>query len=436
MDSAVEAVLSIVAPARPAPPRQTPAAGEETSFADHLAASEPETKAEVTDAEKEDADDKPAPEIIATAPAQLAPPPPAPLLMQLAVGAPPVAPVSAPEANQESVAGLAPPPQPTEQAPLQPPVQTAKTSERQAKAKATPAEALPVLNTPLAANATTTEETAAQQATPQPATTTAAAASPAGFNPAVAAAVAAINAVTQQSTAQQRVARAAATAKSTPAEQTPTATPIPQPQQAAVKASPAKAAADRLQAALKDTPIISPRASQPQTHEAAAMTAPTEAVTTHASSHANATGTEQAVARAGPAAMQVAREIVRRFDGGSTRFELRLDPPELGRVEVRLDVSRDHRVTAVIAADNPQSLMELARHARELEQQLQSAGLSLSENGLSFDLRQGARGDDSEARENSNQGGRLQEIETEDQALPARPVGLERWRGVRVDLMV
>jgi flagellar hook-length control protein FliK len=203
-----------------------------------------------------------------------------------------------------------------------------------------------------------------------------------------------------------------------------------------VKASPAKAAADRLQAALKDASIISPRASQPQTHEAAAMTAPTEAVTTHASSHANATGTEQAVARAGPAAMQVAREIVRRFDGGSTRFELRLDPPELGRVEVRLDVSRDHRVTAVIAADNPQSLMELARHARELEQQLQSAGLSLSENGLSFDLRQGARGDDSEARESSNQGGRMQDVEAENQALPARPVGLERWRGVRVDLMV
>ncbi|MEZ6022856.1 MAG: flagellar hook-length control protein FliK [Hyphomonadaceae bacterium] len=83
------------------------------------------------------------------------------------------------------------------------------------------------------------------------------------------------------------------------------------------------------------------------------------------------------------------REIIRRFDGGNTSFELRLDPPELGRVEVRLEVSRDHRVTAMIAADSPQALTELARHARELEQTLQAAGLELSDSGLSFDLRQG-----------------------------------------------
>jgi flagellar hook-length control protein FliK len=93
--------------------------------------------------------------------------------------------------------------------------------------------------------------------------------------------------------------------------------------------------------------------------------------------------------RAAPAAAQVAREIVRRFEGDNTHFELRLDPPELGRVEVRLEVSRDHRVTAVVAADTPQALAELARHARDLEQALQSAGLQLSENGLSFDLRKG-----------------------------------------------
>ena len=37
-----------------------------------------------------------------------------------------------------------------------------------------------------------------------------------------------------------------------------------------------------------------------------------------------------------------------------------------------MEVSRDHRVTAVISADSPQALTELARHARDLEQQLQS----------------------------------------------------------------
>jgi flagellar hook-length control protein FliK len=141
--------------------------------------------------------------------------------------------------------------------------------------------------------------------------------------------------------------------------------------------------------------------------------------------------------RAMPAAAQVAREIVRRFDGDNTTFELRLDPPELGRVEVRLDVSRDHRVTAVISADSPHALTELSRHARDLEQMLNDAGLQLSDSGLSFDLRQGSeeRADSG----NASSSGRAadggddapQQIST-----AARPLGFERWRGVRVDVTV
>jgi flagellar hook-length control protein FliK len=159
------------------------------------------------------------------------------------------------------------------------------------------------------------------------------------------------------------------------------------------------------------------------------------AATTHAAAQTQALSAEH-LSRSAPPAAQVAREIVRRFDGESTRFELRLDPPELGRVEVKLEITRDHKVTAVIAADSPQALTELARHARELEQNLQAAGLELSDNGLSFDLRQsredaqdangdGGRGDNSSADTDT--------VET--QAPLARPIGLERWRGVRVDVM-
>jgi flagellar hook-length control protein FliK len=152
------------------------------------------------------------------------------------------------------------------------------------------------------------------------------------------------------------------------------------------------------------------------------------------STHTQQAVAEQSAARAAPATHQVAREIVRKFDGGNTRFELRLDPPELGRVEVRMEVSRDHRVTAVIAADSPQALTELARHARDLEQMLQGAGLELSDSGLSFDLRQG--GERAETAEFNGA--------TADGAAPgedvapvaARPIGYERWRGVRVDMMV
>jgi flagellar hook-length control protein FliK len=145
---------------------------------------------------------------------------------------------------------------------------------------------------------------------------------------------------------------------------------------------------------------------------------------------------DQAVTRAAPAAHQVAREIVRQFNGDSTRFELRLDPPELGRVEVRLDVSRDHRVTAVIAADSPQALTELARHARELEQMLQSAGLELADNGLSFDLRQGNEGANTNDGAGAPFGEATIDAVVEEAAPQARPLGFERWRGVRVDMMV
>ena len=163
------------------------------------------------------------------------------------------------------------------------------------------------------------------------------------------------------------------------------------------------------------------------------------ATTSQASTHVQHAATDAGAQRAAPVAAQVGREIVRRFSGGATNFELRLDPADLGRVEVRMEVSRDNRVTAVITADNPQALTELARNARDLEQQLQSAGLQLSDNGLSFDLRQGAQGGDSEGQRNSDARGEnnAAAAQQEQQTTPvARPIGYERWRGVRVDVMV
>lgn len=172
------------------------------------------------------------------------------------------------------------------------------------------------------------------------------------------------------------------------------------------------ASSDAPQSAPTPQPLSAPISTQAQTH------------VRHAADNA---------ARALPAAHQVAHEIVRRFDGGATRFELRLDPPELGRVEVRLDVSRDHRVSATIAADSPQAVTELARHARELEQLLSAAGLDLGDNGLSFDLRQG--GERAEAEAFGASGGEDGAV-AETAPVAARPIGLERWRGVRVDMMV
>jgi hypothetical protein len=88
-------------------------------------------------------------------------------------------------------------------------------------------------------------------------------------------------------------------------------------------------------------------------------------------------------------AEQVAIQIARHAaDGGSSRFEIRLDPAGLGRVDVRLDIHHDGRVEAAIAADRPETMALLNRDARDLTRALQNAGLKADSGSLSFSLRQ------------------------------------------------
>lgn len=221
-----------------------------------------------------------------------------------------------------------------------------------------------------------------------------------------------------------------------PAPNTGEAKPEAAPANTNVRTQAPKTVSANAPAAIEPLSATAPMAATAP--DAVQFTQSSAATTTaaQASTHVQHAAADTGAQRAAPAAAQVGREIIRRFEGGNTSFEIRLDPPELGRVEVRMEVSRDHRVSAVIAADSPQALTELARHARELEQQLQAAGLQLSENGLSFDLRQGARGGEGEESDAGARGG-ADETANEQQAAPAaRPIGYERWRGVRVDMMV
>ena len=93
----------------------------------------------------------------------------------------------------------------------------------------------------------------------------------------------------------------------------------------------------------------------------------------------------------------VAIEIAGQAMAGKNRFEIRLDPPELGRIEVRLDVDRDGQVTTRLIADRSDTLDLLRRDASGLERALQDAGLKTADNGLQFSLR-----DQSMGREQSN----------------------------------
>jgi flagellar hook-length control protein FliK len=83
----------------------------------------------------------------------------------------------------------------------------------------------------------------------------------------------------------------------------------------------------------------------------------------------------------------LAVEIAARAQSGKNHFQIRLDPPELGRIDVRLDVDREGNVTSRLTVDRVETLDLLRRDASNLERALQQAGLKTSDNGLQFSLR-------------------------------------------------
>jgi flagellar hook-length control protein FliK len=97
-------------------------------------------------------------------------------------------------------------------------------------------------------------------------------------------------------------------------------------------------------------------------------------------------------------------EIGLRSLSGLSRFEIRLDPEDLGRVDVRLDIDGD-KVQARLTVDRVETLALLQRDARTLERAFEQAGLKPAEGGIDLTLRdpQGdarqQRGDDRPGRE-------------------------------------
>ena len=84
---------------------------------------------------------------------------------------------------------------------------------------------------------------------------------------------------------------------------------------------------------------------------------------------------------------QVAVHIQKAVAQGQDRINIQLKPAELGRVEIRLDVAQDGRVSAMITAERPETLDLLQRDARALQSALQDAGLQTNSNSLSFALK-------------------------------------------------
>jgi flagellar hook-length control protein FliK len=91
-------------------------------------------------------------------------------------------------------------------------------------------------------------------------------------------------------------------------------------------------------------------------------------------------------ARAGPQTVaNLTAQIVRKLDGRSTQFDVQLDPLGLGKVDVRIAIGADGRMSAAMSFDSPQAAAELKARSAELQRAMEQAGFDVS-GGMSFDV--------------------------------------------------
>lgn len=105
---------------------------------------------------------------------------------------------------------------------------------------------------------------------------------------------------------------------------------------------------------------------------------------------ASAAQTATGAARSGEVAATMQAlpvEIGMRALKGNTEFTIRLDPAELGKIEVKLAIDEEGGVTAKLVADRVETLQLLQRDAKTLERAFDQAGLKTSPDTLQFSLR-------------------------------------------------
>jgi flagellar hook-length control protein FliK len=117
----------------------------------------------------------------------------------------------------------------------------------------------------------------------------------------------------------------------------------------------------------------------------------------------------------------LALEIAVSARSGKSRFEIRLDPADLGRIDVRIDVDRNGHVTSHLTVEKPETLSMLRQDAPQLQRQLDDAGFKTGNGGLQFSLRDQS----SSGQNNDNETGRNAQrlVISDEDAIPAVAAG-------------
>lgn len=134
---------------------------------------------------------------------------------------------------------------------------------------------------------------------------------------------------------------------------------------------------------------------------------------------------------------QVAVHIRKAVSDGLDQISIRLNPAELGRIDIKLDLRADGTLRAAFAADRQQTLEMLKSDSRQLENALSEAGLRADAGGLNFSLRGDNRENAQAFRDMGAQfAERRKADETAETAAPAISAGYVRPRAAngRLDL--
>jgi flagellar hook-length control protein FliK len=124
---------------------------------------------------------------------------------------------------------------------------------------------------------------------------------------------------------------------------------------------------------------------------------------------ATASTSAPAEARPGPQTVaHLAAQIVKKLEGRSTQFDVALNPEGLGRVDVRIEIGAQGKLTASMAFENPLAASELRARAGDLQKALEQAGFDIS-GGIRFEVAadrgQGQAGQGQFGQDPSNNGG-------------------------------
>ena len=182
-----------------------------------------------------------------------------------------------------------------------------------------------------------------------------------------------------------------------------------------------------LGASSSSTPMTVAGVGGPQSTHTSAFPVDRAAATAHGRPGANL----------GTPADQVAMKLSATAKDGGGKVTIRLSPEELGKVDIKMEISKDGLVRAVVAVDRPETLELLQRDAKGLERVLQDAGLQTDGESLEFDLRGdgGQYADDADEQPGGNRAaeGGVASENSEGDSVAADQQGDDGSGGVKAD---